>query len=364
MRQFEPVANQLLRLHPDIQIRYCLRDPTVIDRVHAAQSDRALSIWPFDHLNPLRRWLRRERPDLLVFTERFRFVEFAWAAHLSGAKVAVINGRGRNRNGPLYRLFAPLYRWQFAPFDLMAMQTDAYADSVRAFTRPDAVVLSTGGIKRELRPQPPTDLAGLEAWLPDQPLIVVGSTEESGEEERVLAAYKSVRSTQACRLVLAPRRPERAEEVAALVTRNGLTVGRRSLGRQDADVLILDTLGELAYLYRYATVAYVGGGTGTGAAHNIAEPLGWGIPVGYGPNRGHFGEIQDRAEAHGIGTRIASAAALADHWLDALTNTQTQNDARAKGPGVAGFESGAIARTVVALSDLTASAKHRGGTKT
>src|SRR5262249_5315875 len=115
------------------------------------------------------------------------------------------------------------------------------------------------------------------------PMWVVGST-MAGEEEVVLSAFALARAgTPRLRLLLAPRHPERAPAVAALATRAGYGVARRSaLGEgvwAEGDVLVLDTLGELAGAYAFATVVFVGGSLVPAGGHNVLEPAGAGRAV-------------------------------------------------------------------------------------
>src|SRR5690606_24523984 len=126
-------------------------------------------------------------------------------------------------------------------------------------------------------------------WGPTVEPVIAGST-RPGEEALLLQAFRSLRRARPdARLVLAPRHPERAEEVAALLKRERVKFVRHSQGASaaDADALLLDTLGELKDFYAIATpngVAWVGGSFRDFGGQNPLEPAALGVPVLFGPS--------------------------------------------------------------------------------
>src|SRR5205823_3295462 len=111
---------------------------------------------------------------------------------------------------------------------------------------------------------------------PDRPVVIAASTLR-GEEEPVLEAFQRIRATMSnALLIIAPRKPERFDDVERLARRAGWNVARRSELRVDAeprqDVVILDTIGELAQVFHVATAVFVGGSLVDSGGHNILEP--------------------------------------------------------------------------------------------
>jgi len=193
------------------------------------------------------------------------------------------------------------------------MQSEDDASRIRQLGAADERVRVCGNLKydREL-PEAPPDLESLVATS-TAGLIVAGST-APGEEEIVLDALRQVRNhpgLEQARLVIAPRHPERFGETAALIARSGFTFVRRSeLGSSAAvlasggtmrndvsrsssqsDVILLDSIGELGGIYRFATVAFVGGSLVPKGGHNIVEPAGFAKPIIVGPHTENFRQI-------------------------------------------------------------------------
>lgn len=194
------------------------------------------------------------------------------------------------------------------------------AESLEAFRALGAPAVALGGnLKADL--PPPKPLHGgwealREAWSGD-PVVVAGNTVE-GEEALALAALRDLRASRpGTRLILAPRRPARFGAVAELLSREGWTCRRASEPWPDApgawagvEVLLLDTLGELAAAYREGTVAWVGGGWTWHGGHNPVEPASAGLPVLLGPGFENFQDLVNPLREAGI-VQVVAAGDLA-----------------------------------------------------
>jgi len=204
--------------------------------------------------------------------------------------------------------------------DLFLMQGETHADRIRALGAPPERVRVSGNLKYDSlgEPRPPADLQALANG--GGPLWVAGST-MAGEEELVLRALRELRAARPdARLVLAPRRPERFAEVPALAEAAGFRCVRRtalgSASWHDGDVLLLDTVGELAGVYSLATVVFVGGSLVPTGGHNVLEAAVCGKAVVVGPHMENFQEIADTFREEGALVQIDSAerqVADADH---------------------------------------------------
>ncbi|MDO5114757.1 MAG: glycosyltransferase N-terminal domain-containing protein [Synergistaceae bacterium] len=149
---------------------------------------------------------------------------------------------------------------------------------------------------------------------PERPIFVAGST-HTGEDEKVLAAFELLRGkAPRARLIIAPRHPERAEAVAALVPRK-YRVERLSSLTGGWDVLIIDRIGVLFDIYGCARSAFVGGSFADKGGQNILEPFSWGIPLQYGPHMEDFAQASRAFIAMGAASQAADERELAEVWI-------------------------------------------------
>lgn len=356
LAMIDRLVEALEAARPDVSVGICLRNLDTLAELGQSRPTRRLSLWPFDALPPVACWLRSERPEIVVFVDRFRFPTFACATASAGARLALVNGRSRRRKGLGYRLAAPFYRWQFGGFALMAMQSEANADAARDFAPEGCRVVAPGSLKADLRLRelPGEHRESLKAWLlPDGlPLVAVGSTTDPEEEALTLDAFLAVRHEVPCRLLLAPRDARRCGETLALLRERGLTVSRRSTNDPPAEVHLLDSFGELATAYAACRAAYVGGFRGHGGGHNVLEPLEHGVPVAYGPNKGHFEAERRLIEPSGAGRAVADVDELTAFWLRFLRDDAERARVGTEGKQVLTENRGAVARTVEALAAL------------
>jgi 3-deoxy-D-manno-octulosonic-acid transferase len=313
---------------------------------------------PFDWPRPVRRALARVRPKLLVLVETEIWPNLIHEARRSGARIAIVNGRISPRSFRRYLWLGRMLARVLAEVDLFLMQSDAHADRIRGMGAPPDRVHTSGNLKYDAlgRAGASAELRALVAPT-EAPLFVAGST-MAGEEAAVLGAFAALREHfPAARLILAPRHPERFDAVFDLVTARGLRCARRSglvHPWQDAEVLLLDTLGELASVYSLASVVFVGGSLVPTGGHNVLEAAVYGKAVIVGPHMHNFQEIADLFRAEEALVSVASPEALANAVVDL-----TRDDARRERIGRAGRalverHRGAVDRTVDALSALLA----------
>jgi len=199
-------------------------------------------------------------------------------------------------------------------------------------------------------------------------LLVAGST-HPGEEEAIVAAYRLiVASCSSAVLLLAPRHIERAEQVEAMLRAQGFTVQRRSVVRMNSSgpgggprVVILDTGGELALVYREAAVAFVGGTLVPIGGHNLLEPAVWAKPVLFGPYTDKCAEIANLLSRGGGGMRVTDAATLAQHVIRLLKNPDACTSMGQSAQQVVRQNQGAMQRTLDAIEAVLAQDKTNKG---
>jgi 3-deoxy-D-manno-octulosonic-acid transferase len=285
--------------------------------------------FPLDWRFAVRRALKTIRPEVVVLMESELWPNFLNECQSRRIPVAVANGRISDRSFDRWRRFGILSRRMFRQVSCFAMQTPADAERAVMLGAVAENVLVSGNIKYDcgadvLTPAATsTALAFDDALGLDQSaqsaLIVAGSTCD-GEEEILIAALEDLRRIEGLketRMLLAPRHPERFDAVAHLLESSRLSYRRRSAvalktepagvtvanskaettagGRREpqSDVILLDSIGELALLYRFASVVFVGGSLIVKGGHNILEPAMFARPIVVGPHMENFREITD-----------------------------------------------------------------------
>jgi 3-deoxy-D-manno-octulosonic-acid transferase len=205
-------------------------------------------------------------------------------------------------------------------------------------------------------PQPGPELCAFFGPAVGRPLLLAGSTVE-GEEPILLRAYARLRAARPeLALALAPRHPERFDAVPALCAAAGFRCRRRSSGGAaplgGGEVLLLDTLGELAAAYSFATVAFVGGSLVARGGHNVLEAAAWGKPVVVGPHMENFQEIADELRAADALVQAAGEEQLADTVGELLRDAVRRQALGENGRALVERNRGALRRTVDALAEL------------
>jgi 3-deoxy-D-manno-octulosonic-acid transferase len=320
--------------------------------------------FPLDLAGPVEKALTAVRPGLIVLVETELWPLLLERARTRDVPIALVNGRISDRS---FRRYLILRRWFsriLGNVSLFAMQTREDADRIARLGAQQGRILVTGNIKYDISPAPPfADAARLTAAAAGRPILVAASTSE-GEEQIVLEAWKDLDPRPF--LAIAPRRPERFDDVAALVEHSGFGLIRRSrpspgpapLNSQlptlnsPADIYLLDSIGELSSLYRQAFLAFLGGSLVPTGGHNPIEAWAQGVAVVVGPNTGNFREITRSGERRGILESVADGRDLRETLARSLADASAT---AARGEGARRFVSesrGAAALTADSVAKL------------
>jgi 3-deoxy-D-manno-octulosonic-acid transferase len=269
--------------------------------------------FPIDLASVIKRVLNWIRPTLIVIIDTEIWPNLIHQAHRRKIPVVLANGRISASSFPYYRCARPVLSRVLREYKLLMMQSEEDARRISAIGAPPAKVLVTGNIKFDRSLAEKTgdteggDLgSGFYQEEPGAPLIVAGST-HPGEELILLEALRQIRKMpglERVRILLAPRHPERFEEVAGIVVQNGFSLRRRTDPAErgsGAEVLLLNTLGELAAAYRFAVIAFVGGTLVRRGGHSIMEPALHGKAIVVGPSMENFrGVVEEFLRQGGI----------------------------------------------------------------
>lgn len=325
-----------------------------------AEAD-ATFYFPIDLGFIVRRTLRLVKPRLLVVMETELWPNLLRECRQRGVRTMLVNGRISNRSYPRYRLIRPFMHRVLADMDRFCVQSFEAARRLADLGADPARIEVTGNLKFDsLVAGPVPDERGVHRVLryfdvrDTRPVVVAGSTMK-GEEAMVLQAFERLRTPERRPLlVIAPRHPERFDEVERLAREEGFVVERRSRLDIDseprADVVVLDTIGELAHLYRVAWVVFVGGSLVPTGGHNILEPAVFGKPILFGPHMHNFREVADSFLAAGAAVQVASAGELAAELADLLSDEQRRTRLGTAARGIIESSRGARERTLAAIA--------------
>ena len=260
--------------------------------------------FPVDLAMVVNRVLNWLRPSMIVIVETEIWPNLMRQACRRNIPVVLVNGRISPASYRRYRWIRPVLRRVFRNFLLLTVASEEEAERFRALGAPPERITVTGNMKYDRdqveRNVSAAQIADLQRvfGLSSNPdgLIVAGST-HAGEEQSLFAVLKQVRRVpglEGTRLLVAPRHPERFDSVARLANVSGFRVARRSNGtghQEESPVLLLDTVGELAAAYRFASVVFVGGTLIRHGGQNIMEPAVYAKAIVVGPSMENFAPL-------------------------------------------------------------------------
>jgi 3-deoxy-D-manno-octulosonic-acid transferase len=317
---------------------------------------------PLDLPWAVRAYLNALQPHLLILAETEFWPNLLSVCFRRQIPVAVVNARISDRSWPRYRRLRRLWRPILSRLALVLAQSETDSERLRAIgCRPERVS-SAGNLKFDVRAAQEADATRLLKMLaPGVRFVVAGSTLE-GEEAALLEAWPHLlRTDPNLVMVLAPRHPERFGVVAGLLGDSGIPwVKRSDLNMDTAEkqrpispgqIVLLDSIGELASVYSLAAVAFVGGSLIPAGGHNPLEPAQFGVPIVMGVHFANFRGIVEELLVHQA-LHIAStdrlAVALDTLLLDPAGAAAMGERAR----GVFLQQAGATDRCVEAIREL------------
>lgn len=319
---------------------------------------------PLDLPWAVRAYLNALEPRMLILAE----TEF-WPNLLAGCfrrriPVAVVNARISDRSWPRYRMLRRLWRPMLGQLTCVLAQSEVDSQRLKAIgCQPDRLT-ATGNLKFDVRAAQEAEATRFLHSLGTGLRFVVAGSTLDGEEAALLEAWpKLLEADPQLAMVLAPRHPERFGAVAVLLQKSGCRwIARSAWKTQPAhalepvaagQIILLDTIGELASIYSMASVAFVGGSIVPAGGHNPLEPAQFGVPIVMGPHYANFRVIVEALRAHNA-IRIVSREEFEQTLIKLLNSPAEANAMGARARQVFEQQAGATVRTVQALEGLLA----------
>ncbi len=308
-----PLIEEMLDRAPDLRLLITVNTVTARALAEGWMREPALTgrlavrMAPLDSRGCLGRFFARHAPSALIVIENEIWPNRLAMAGERAIPVLIAGGRMSARSARRWRKIG-LGRVLAPAIGAVSAQDEASAAGFRGFGVPEARMLPAVNLKTAVAPAAAT-------WSPgwERALTVLAASTHEGEDEIVLDAFRVAREqVPGLRLILAPRHPRRAPAIARLIADRGLNVAIRSAGDDSAtaDVLLADTMGEMANWYRAASVCFVGGTLVDKGGHTPFEPVACGAAVVHGPftenHRAPFGAL----DAAGAAVAVRDAATL------------------------------------------------------
>jgi 3-deoxy-D-manno-octulosonic-acid transferase len=346
------LVNNLRELYPDIPIVVTTFTPTGAGRARALFKDRAqVRYLPFDLPDAVGRFFRRIQPRIAVIFETELWPNLYHECGRRRVPLVLASARLSARSVDRYRRLGALFRETLAQGVVVAAQGEADAARFKALGSDPDNTHVTGNLKFDFSVPPDTAERGraLRAYYAaGRPVWVAGSTHGGGEEEALIEAQKLVRCRNAgALLVMAPRHPNRFGEVASQLVSRGVRFVRRSQvpaagAIAEAEILLLDSLGELLDFYAGSDVAFVGGSLVPIGGHNLLEPAALGLPILTGPNTSNSAEVARLLIERGAAEVVRNQQELADKVVSLLADPATRDRMGAQGRAFVNANKGAL----------------------
>lgn len=305
----------------------------------------AVIFFPVDLFWIMRRALAKFDPALLVIIETEIWPNLLRQAHRRGVPTLLLSGRLSAKASARYTLCRSLFTRVLGCFSALGMQS--VEDAVRIVNLgADEKKVSVVGTLKAARLSVESAPRTWSNSLHGKPLLVAGSTHR-GEEESLLEALALVRANYpTLSLVIAPRHPERFDDVERLLAGSSFVFQRRSQATPaewfDKDILLLDSVGELVDFFAAADVAFVGGSLVEVGGHNVLEPARCGKPILFGPHMENFQNLASDMLRQGAALEVNGVNELASALNDLLADPSKRRSMGQRAAAIAEAHQGAF----------------------
>lgn len=333
----QPLFQQLKERYPNHF--FLITTTTATGQAEAHRSipqANAIAYLPLDLTPIVNRWIQKLNPVLFVLIETDFWPNLLKALKQSNCKIVLASGKLSEKSSRRYHLFAPFSRSLFSHFDLLCLQNEEHKTRFKNLSDPTLIHV-TGNLKYDLQPEP------IPTFQFPTPAITIAST-HAPEETLLLNAIQHLDLF----IFLAPRHPERFNEVAELLANKKIPYIRwtEREKRGGEKVILVDAMGQLPICYSHSLLAIVGGSFIPHiGGHNILEPMLYGTPVLFGPHMFKQREFVSRTLLAGAG-ELVDLVQLPIILQKVLENPQLQATMREAATALIQSNRGATSRTM------------------
>lgn len=311
----------------------------------------AVFFFPFDYPWIVRRVIHGINPQIVLIAETELWPNFFRELRKAGIPSALINGRISLNSHKNYLRFKKFFRLVFNNVDLFCMQSEPDALRIKDIGADSEKVIVTGNLKFDQR----IPLAqSVPITIPAENKVITAGSTHRGEEEALLDVFTRLRDRYPkLLLIIAPRHPERFDEVEGLIHKAGYECQRRTRLRGAVkEVLLLDTIGELRAFYSLCDIAFVGGSLVKVGGHNLLEPAAMKKPVIFSRYMFNFKEISEALISAGGGIMVKDKTELYLQFASLLADKERAAHMGERAFSVIAANSGAARKTIEAVNGL------------
>jgi len=351
-----PVLDEILRARPSTTIVFTTTTITGQAQARRLFPDATVTYFPLDFAASVKRFLRHHQPRVFATLETEIWPNATRLARAAGVRMLLANGRISDRSLPRYRFLRAFVAPVLRQYDRILAREETDRRRFIEIGAPAEIVETSGNVKFDyVADDGPLEIAPrLTALIAGRNVLVLGSTMQ-GEDEVMIGELERFIAEKNAFVIVAPRKPERFDTVAAIFDAAEIRFVRRSSWSDGpADVLLLDTFGELSKVYRYAAAAFIGGSLVPTGGHNPIEAAAVGVPVCFGPYMSNFREIAGAFLRDGGAVETKSAADVFDFASLMFDNEAAQRDMSERARGTVEQNRGAAARTAARILELLA----------
>ncbi|HXF43072.1 MAG TPA: 3-deoxy-D-manno-octulosonic acid transferase [Pyrinomonadaceae bacterium] len=291
----------------------------------------AIFYFPFDFAFSVRRALRQLKPELIILIETEIWPRFIKEAKSSGSLICIANGRLSAKSFKRYKTIGFLIRAVLKNVDLIIAQSESDAKRFARFASADKILTAanlkfdTGDGRPDFESNTPAKTIGQLSKrfsLDASPNLIIAASTHPGEDEIIIAAFEKIREVIKTRLLIAPRHPERAGDIASRLANKKFSFAVRSEEAAESDsnaeVILLDSIGELKDIFRWGKICFIGGSLIKHGGQNPLEPAARALAIICGPHMENFDSITELLlQNHGI-IKLAYDAGSAGQAADEL----------------------------------------------
>ena len=349
------VLDRVLQKRPSLRLLVTTTTATGQATARKTFPGADVSYFPFDFSFSVRRFLDHHKPRVFASVETEIWPNTVRQTHGRGIPLLLMNARLSDRSYPRYRALRLFLRPILSRYSAILARGQEDRDRFVRIGATPRIVEVTGNVKFDFVPD--FSALGIESqlreWMGPRLLFVAGSTMAGEDEELIRIIPRLVAANHV--IAIAPRKPERFAVVAELLRAAGIPFFRRSTMESSparGDVVVMDSFGELARLYRLASVAFIGGSLIPSGGHNPIEAAAVGTPVAFGPHMSNFRDVAATFLESGAAREVKDAGELEQFVITMAKDSSARQEMSRRALDVVERNRGAAERNAQRLVEL------------